>query len=447
MESVESYFERKWQEIKLIDSYLAAPCASVRPRTVEEVVEQKFRVAAILKAERALAAWTATETHWTDVPSFRTGPFEIGYGYQRADLTVRGPLPYGALRSRADGDVVRAIYTSSGMAAVSALLMALGRTAETVGLLVVPGTYKETLEVVDAYARNFHLVPIDCRRGLPVEQRRIPRERRALLVDSCVPEHVFRPEAVGPGSLDLIIFDTTCFSADSGRIRRVLCWAHKVGLPVALVRSHTKLDSLGIEFGRLGSAVFLASEHTLPAARRHWFQELARETQEAVRLLGGAAVPAHFCPFIGSDAYRRLSAKRIAAIIHNARYLRRNLGPALHGHCGFTPYQHGLFATFSSSTAWEEGEAKRWAEHLASDLRRKGLPVRHAGSFGFDFVATEAFFDTAIGRHVLRVSVADLPPPIFGRIVERIGTWWTARRRDQLGSLPRTEGTSSGKAA
>src|SRR5919202_2442571 len=112
MESAEAYFERKYDEIRLIDGCLAAPRAPARPRSVEDVIEQKFRLGAALKAERALAGWADTETRWADAGPLRVGPFEIGYGYQRADLAVRGPWPYGALRSAADEGFGQALYTS-----------------------------------------------------------------------------------------------------------------------------------------------------------------------------------------------------------------------------------------------------------------------------------------------------------------------------------------------
>ena len=56
----------------------------------------------------------------------------------------------------------------------------------------------------------------------------------------------------------MIVFDTTCLSSYSGRVRRVVTWARRAKTPVILVRSHTKLNSLGIEYGRLGSAMFLS---------------------------------------------------------------------------------------------------------------------------------------------------------------------------------------------
>ena len=61
-------------------------------------------------------------------------------------------------------------------------------------------------------------------------------------------------------------------------------------IPIVLVRSHA--DSLGLEYGRLGSAVFVAYKKRYGAHGR--LVDFAREMRDAVRFFGGAALPAHF---------------------------------------------------------------------------------------------------------------------------------------------------------
>jgi len=64
-----------------------------------------------------------------------------------------------------------------------------------------------------------------------------------------------------------------------------------------MVRSHNKLDSLGAEYGRLGSASFV---HRASAAPGPKLDDLLSETRNAIRLFGGAALRAHFPPYIGA---------------------------------------------------------------------------------------------------------------------------------------------------
>ena len=71
METGESYFERKYEEVQLINSCLDIPRAVARPRTIEAMIEQKFQLSAARKAEHALAAWAATETRWTNAAPLR----------------------------------------------------------------------------------------------------------------------------------------------------------------------------------------------------------------------------------------------------------------------------------------------------------------------------------------------------------------------------------------
>jgi hypothetical protein len=195
------------------------------------------------------------------------------------------------------------------------------------------------------------------------------------------------------------------------------------------VRSHTKLDSLGIEYGRLGSAMFLAFPE-VPLAKVARWRKTASRMRELVRLLGSTALPAHFCPFTGSPAYWQLSSRRNAATLRNGLSLVHTLVQKLGG-AAVQRYAHGMFAALVPPSLWSETEAAGEAELLAVALARGGLPVRHAGSFGFDFVAVEGFFDTGINQHLLRVAMADVPSPICARVTDGISDWWARRWRSR----------------
>src|SRR5204863_975408 len=125
-----------------------------------------------------------------------------------------------------------------------------------------------------------------------------PSRPRILLLDSCTTAGAFERAltSVQP-RLDLIVFDTTCFSSGSGRILWAMSWARTAAVPIVLLRSHTKLDSLGVEYGRLGSAVFA---HCSNVTGQRILQALLTEMQNAVRLFGSAALPAHFPPYVGA---------------------------------------------------------------------------------------------------------------------------------------------------
>lgn len=422
METIEAYLKRKHQELKLLNDCLKNPLALPRPQSVAEVVRHKFQLTAALRAEHALHDWAITETAWAHAGDRASGPFTFSYDYQRADLEVRGPSFYGL-----DHALTRdTVYAASGMAAIAALLLASARVIGEANILVLPGSYGETIELIQGYARHLRLLTLKGR--LQEEAGEPTGLPRVMLFDSCAPAAGF--EAVlrcASPALDLLIFDTTCFSSGSGRIRRVLRWARKSRIPVVLVRSHTKLDSLGAEYGRLGSAVFVdADTKNDPRAGRSKMKELSSEMRNAVRLLGGAALPAHFPPYIGSSSYRALTNKRVAAILRNGRRTARYFASALAGRTAELHFTHGLYVTLGSPRQFDEQTARQVAAEMSDDLRRAGFPIRHAGSFGFDFAATEWFHDSTTGRYSVRIAVADLPTALWDDLTEAVARWWVA---------------------
>ena len=422
MESVEAYFERKAAELGLLNDSLKVPLSLTSPRSVAEVVRQKFRLTAALKAEHALGDWTATETAWAPV-RHRSGPFEFMYDYQRADLEVRGPSFYDLGAHPID----ETVYTSSGMAAIAALLFAFAKLIDQAAMFLVPGSYGETRELIEGYVR--HLRPIIHDGALDDAMAR-SSPCQLLLVDSSAPASTFETALrLTHPMVDLLIFDTTCFSAASSRIRRVINWAQRWRVPLVMVRSHTKLDSLGAEYGRLGSAVFVDWEKRASAAPGWKLQSLPAEMRNALRLLGGAALPAHFPPFAGTPAYRQLTDKRMGAILRNTRRASRYFANALPGLTTELRFVHGLYITLKSAETLSEDTARKLAATMSEELGRTGLPIRHAGSFGFDFATTEWFCDPASGQYFIRVSVPDLPAAFWDELTEAIAKWSLKQKR------------------
>ena len=210
METVEYYLIRKSQELGLLNSLLSDPLTIRHPKSVAEVIEQKFHLAAALKAEHELQDWALTETAWAHSGRPRSGSFQFRYDYQRADLEVQGPSFY-SLENGARGETV---YTASGMAAISALLMALAPVLSEAEIVVGPNSYAETIELIDSHAKHLRRVELDSLLG----KSALPRDGRSriLLIDSCTPTVSFESTLqTARTCIDLIIFDTTCFAGGS----------------------------------------------------------------------------------------------------------------------------------------------------------------------------------------------------------------------------------------
>ncbi|HET7033569.1 MAG TPA: hypothetical protein VFJ48_10630, partial [Casimicrobiaceae bacterium] len=300
VQTTHSYLDRKRREIALLNGCLASKLDLPAPGSPAAAIEQKFRIAAALRAEQSLASWAVTETARPPTRRWRSGAYEFDFGYQRADLTVRAPAIY-PIASRQS-----TIYTGSGMSAIAALVTALLQMHEPIEVLATADCYSETRELMQRFGGRLRLVAPGRRRS----DHAITPAVRILWLDSSVHSGFFGFEASTLRGYDLIVVDTTCLGATSGKIRRVAGEAIAAGIPTAFVRSHTKLDCLGIEYGRLGSIVIATGKGEVPVGRIAWAKRLAVHVRDAVRLFGWAPIPVHFPPFACGSEYRACNVAR-----------------------------------------------------------------------------------------------------------------------------------------
>lgn len=411
------YLARKRRELTLINSCLSAPLSSLRPKSYAAAVELKLRLAALLKADQLLGHWSVTETARPPGQSKRAGPFAFSFGYQRADLAVDGPPIYPSLRWTCPGCRVSTLYTGSGMAAIAALLTALLQANESIEVAAPADCYGETLELLRSLGARVRLTPT-----IEVQTRAVgDHATRVNWLDSSVRTSYDRLLSAMEVDVDLIVFDTTCFWRDSGKIGHAIRRALRARIPIVLVRSHAKLDNLGVEYGRLGSLV-LVIPASASTSRSRFADSLIARMHDSVRLLGAAPTLANFPPFEHGSDYLNCSALRTASIIRNARGMARGLMSQWRS-AKVRSFQHGLYVTVATADNATVDEMKAAADDLAIELAAQGFPVRHAGSFGFDFVAVEAYSDPVDARGVLRICGGDIPPDLGEKIGQRIAAW------------------------
>lgn len=399
MESVQAYWRRKEAELALL-ARLAGVSLPATGASIASLIAAKGRLRAEILAREARRHSDLTETERRKAEIHRVGRFRVRYGYARYDLHVTGPPVYPVLPPPRG-----TLYAVGGMAAISATVLGLARLGRR-AIEALPGSYFETQHVITEIAPGLSLSLVPAWQG-----------RGTLLVDSYVKANRQRVDRVqGLRTPDLIVFDTTCYVPNSRRIGAVVNWALARDVPVVCLRSHLKLDQLGMEYFRLGSAAFFGQGSLLA--------DLMAAAEDTVRTLGSGVPPVLLPPFQGDPEYQALGERRIACLRANCRHAVRSLRPILGA--ALSRYHHELF--FAIDVARRDQSLADAADALANALRERGVPARRSGSFGHDFIAVDDYVDVTTETPVVRCAMADLPDEVIAATIDAIAGWWRALR-------------------
>ena len=410
-ESTADYCRRKGEELALLHRFLGEPPPPT-PRTVGEIVAAKQRLRAELLAFVARRQPTLAESNLGPrvVP---LGPGRLRWEYQRYDLQYRR-RPFHAVAYPLPGVACASfgLLTGSGMAAVSTTLGALDSLAEPgAHLLLDDDAYFETLFYVH---RHLDRLKID------LAPHRAPFGGSVLFLDSFSARDRFAALAERSfARLRAVVLDTTCYDGADPRIAALVEKCTAQGVLCVLVRSHLKLDQLGLEYHRLGSVVLLLPRRpTRPLVA--FAKQLRARMGSRLAVHGATFSPLALLPVaddpIHGPLFAALGRRRNALLQRNNRRLaallkRRFADDSL---TKVKEYHHGCFFVLRPILDTIH-DTTRYCRQLAAALQGAGIEARVAPSFGYDFVSITRVSGVQNATSALRVAMPDLPAELADR--------------------------------
>lgn len=406
--SASAYRARKRQELELLAEYTRshsqpAGCFD-RPLAI---VERKQALRTCLQRDFLEQTRRLSESSLQGDERFELVDGQLRYTYQRFDLRLERPQFHRGVYLFAEaisGESI-GLYTSCGMAAIHAALSALDAVvSEAVELLLARDSYFETLQCCRRFFDRLHIKssPGSLAAGRPT----------VLYLDSICAEDPWSALDVDAALLkrvELVMIDTTCYQAGSrlleSRLRQIL----EAGTPTLLLRSHIKLDCLGMEYGRLGSLVLVVPS-SLGRQKQRFISAYYPVIHESLRFSGGMFTPLNLFPLRVDPRFRCLNQRRIEHIQANNRFAQSYLhecsdqGSVLESHA----FHHELFFTLSFGASSQQ-EVEEVIAHLCEVVGEAGFAVSDGASFGGDLLVLSYFKNLWNDEDVIRIAVPDIP--------------------------------------
>lgn len=407
-ETTFGYWERKNDEVALLRDHLElGPGPAVV--TIPDLVREKQYLRAQL-----LARFIAGHPHLTESnlgnPAMDVDGAPLQFNYQRYDLKLRrkpfAPWIYPALAS--PGLCSYGFWCASGMSAVSAVLTSLDLIhREDRPIYLARDTYFETRHYIGDYLHRlkpvFDLPSVLVRCGV-------------VALDSICHE---APLAWARGAaLDAacaVVIDTTCYDVDAPELARLVERCRAEGVLCVLVRSHLKIDTLGLEYGRLGSIVVVLPR-PCPKPRARFARVLRRRIADFLIKTGtGFSISSYF-PLASDPTFRRFNQRRNAVMQANNLRCAAAVSAHLDGRSAarVLAHHHGRFFYLHTPTS-DRGQSSA----LAHALLDAGCCARPAPSFGYDFTSITRLAGPVSGDN-LRISLPDFSAEELELAIETI---------------------------
>jgi hypothetical protein len=345
-------------------------------------------------------------------------------------------------------------YARTGMSAIMAWLLATSRLAQDGGrrcTILTNRLYHETAILFELARLEWVEVRVfdDCDALLAAAAG--VEAPAVVFLDSSRPDGDVRAvrrilRDADPARMHCLVWDNTCAPADEHPFGDGIA-LERTGMPLLLLRSHAKLDHLGLEFCALGTLALLCSP-TATGTARAVVDGLTNYLPDALTVSGGCASPVTIRLLDALGLPERALAARgnrvlRAANVLGARLLRAALEPS--GRYTIEENTHRCFVEihvldlpgppdFGAPPVWDAytvfGDLLTGVQQHAAAL---ALPIWKSASFGFHYTGMSWYpaegepFPQGYRHTVLRLCLGMHDPEVVGQVVDVVAEHLLAR--------------------
>jgi hypothetical protein len=328
---------------------------------------------------------------------------KLKFNYQRVDSQVLDYdlSPFYSLDQNLN--IANFFWTSTCQGAISSIFLAMHRHSDVTDLVLPFGAYWESLGFFTLLEFAIKAAP--------------ETSGFVLYLDSSTaPSGWFNKIEPFLQGASWIVVDTTCWDLDAADFSFFLNYVKEKNIgPIMLVRSHQKLDCLGLEYGRLGSVLILDQ-------RRVISDKFILTLKDIFSWQGIYAHTEQMYPFFADKGFPALSRKWLEAVRNSNQSLLSHPLPSLMRNRAIEieDFSHKKFFWVRFKGSLSEDNVQLISRKLSIILRALDLPHLSIASYPWDFISITFFrqrhsFSTdQNGQQVLRLSL----PPLTDKQLE-----------------------------
>ena len=322
--------------------------------------------------------------------------FKCSYEYQRYDIKIKQKNFLNLFYNLNDINYDY-VFTNCGMSALFSTFYTLNKLSYKV--YYASNIYVETERLIDDY----------------IQRNEFKFEKYALFIDTVSFSYLLNVlEELDLDMYSIFVIDTTLYLAEE--LLPILKKLKLFNKPIILIKSHTKLDMLGIEWSKLGSVCLLCDNAEF---QKKFFDEL----KIILSFIGGYAYCEDIPLFLSNLNYKSISYERNKIIKENTRYIYNKFMDSPSKYYDIIKPYHDLFLLIKPKKFIGYKQLEKDLHKFARKKDLKNL-IYYADSFGLDCFGISGYYENmSADTEVIRISPSDYPIEICNFIIDEIIKW------------------------